>query len=73
MLPIMYFPAMLVSMYSTVEMWFILFVVPIIGNFMGVYYAVSMAHVDECDEAVAVEDIVYNPAEAAREAFIHRL
>lgn len=40
---------------------------------MGVYYAISMVKVDECDEATAIEDIVYNPAEASRETFIHKL
>lgn len=73
MLPIMYFPAMIVSMYSSIELWFILFIVPIVGNFMGVYNAISMNKADECDEVINVEDIVYNPVQARSEKFVHKL
>lgn len=73
MLPVMYFPAMIISMYSSVELWFILFIVPIIGNFMGVYNAISMNKVDECDDPTMVEDIVYNPAIARKEEFVNKL
>jgi len=73
MLPVMYFPAMIISMYSSIELWFILFVVPIIGNFMGVYNALSMVKQDECDEVVAVTDIVFNSAEARGKEYVHTL
>ena len=73
MLPVMYFPAMIVSMYSSIELWFILFIVPITGNFMGVYNAVSMVKTDECDDTIAVNDIVLNATEARKEEFVHKL
>ena len=73
MLPVMYFPLMLVSMYSTVELWFILFLVPLIGNFIGVYVAVSMNHTDENEETVLTEDIIYNASEIKNQKFVNNL
>lgn len=73
MLPVMYFPAMLISNPSSFELWFILFLVPIIGNFLGVYVAVSMNHADECDENTINDDIVFNSNEAHGKDFIYKL
>ena len=58
MIPTMYFPLMLVSLHFTLESWLILFFVPIIGGFLGVYLAISMDHVDESEDDQQIFDIV---------------
>ena len=73
MLPVMYFPAMIVSLYSTVELWFILFIVPIVGSFMGVYIAISMNHEDECEENTIVDDVIFEHSQIKKESVIYKL
>ena len=52
------FDYMIVSLHFTIESWLILFFVPIIGGFLGVYLTVSMNHRDESEDDQEITDIV---------------
>jgi len=73
MIPTMYFPLMLVSLHFTLESWLILFFVPIIGGFLGVYLAISMDHVDESEDDQQIVDIVCDKKALREKSILYEL
>jgi hypothetical protein len=73
MIPTMYFPLMVVSLHFTLESWLILFFVPIIGGFLGVYLALSMNHIDESEDDQEMTDIVCDKRSLRQKNILYEL